>query len=392
VTSPPPGCEAGPAADPPLVFLIAGEPSGDVLGARLMAALRRRSGGRIAFSGVGGAAMAAEGLRPLFPMDELSLMGFVEVLPHLAKLVRRLGQTVAAIRQTRPAAVVTIDAPAFCLRVAAHLRGSGIPVVHYVAPSVWAWRPGRARRIARVVDHLLALLPFEPPFFTVHGLACTYVGHPVLETSISSTPSRPAGAGRQPVLCLLPGSRRAEVRLLLPIFREALTLLRRHHPTLAVVMPTVAPVAGLVRDAVAGWAGEVTVVEGAAARQAAFAAADVALAASGTVILELVAAGVPLVACYRGRWLSVAIVRRLIRVRYITLVNLLVDRTVVPELIQENCTPALLAGALCELLDDPAAAERQRAGFAEALAMLAVEGRPSDRAAAVVLEVIGGRG
>jgi lipid-A-disaccharide synthase len=384
------GMPAGTTAAP-LVFLIAGEPSGDVLGARLMVALRQRTAGNIAFAGIGGPAMTAEGLRSLFPMDELSLLGIVEVLPHLVGLAGRLRQTVAAIRTMRPQAVVTIDAPTFCLKVASRLYGGGIPVIHYVAPSVWAWRPGRARRLAHRVDHLLALLPFEPPYFTVHGLACSYVGHPVLESPPPAAPHRQRVTGRAPVLCLLPGSRRSEIRRLLPIFRDTLSLLRPSYPGLETVLPTVAPVAELVREAVATWPHPPAVVEGEAARIAAFATADLALCASGTVTLEAAVAGLPLVACYRIQPLSAAIVRRLLRVRYVTLVNLLAGRAVVPELIQENCTPPKLATSLRQLLDDPAAAERQRAGFAEALARLAVEGRPSDRAAGVVLDAIAAR-
>jgi len=381
------GPPAGSTARP-LVFLIAGEPSGDVLGARLMAALKHQTAGDVGFAGIGGPAMTAEGLQSLFPMDELSLIGIVEVLPHLMGLARRLRQTVAAIRAMRPQAVVTIDAPGFCLRVAARLRGGGIPVIHYVAPSVWAWRPGRARRLAHRVDHLLALLPFEPPYFTVHDLACSYVGHPVLEARPPAAPHRPRIAGRPPVLCLLPGSRRHEIRRLLPIFRETVSLLRPIYPGLETILPTVEPVADLVREAVAAWPHPPAVVRGEAARNAAFAAADLALCASGTVTLEAAVAGLPLVACYRIQPLSAAIVRRLIRVRYVTLINLLVDRAVVPELIQEDCTPEHLATALRQLLDDPAAAARQRAGFVEALAMLAVEGKPSDRAARIVLDAI----
>ena len=382
---------AGSTTAAPLVFLIAGEPSGDVLGARLMAALRQQTAGGIAFAGIGGPAMTAEGLQSLFPMDELSLIGIVEVLPHLVGLARRLSQTVAAIRRMRPRAVVTIDAPGFCLRVASRLRGGGIPVIHYVAPSVWAWRPGWARRLAHRIDHLLALLPFEPPYFTIHGLACSYVGHPALESPPPAAPHRPRIAGRPPVLCLLPGSRRHEIRRLLPIFRETLSRLRPRYPGLETVLPTVEPVADLVRDAVAAWPHPPAIVEGEAARQAAFATSDLALCASGTVTLEAAVAGLPLVACYRIQPLSAAIVRRLIRVRYVTLVNLLVDRAVVPELIQENCTPPRLATALRQLLDDPAAAQRQRTGFVEALATLAVEGRPSDRAAGIVLDAIASR-
>jgi lipid-A-disaccharide synthase len=377
----------------PRIVLIAGEPSGDVLGARLMAALRRATGGEVVLEGIGGEQMAAAGLASRFPMDALSHMGMVELLPHLPGLLRRLRETTDWLRQAPPDLLITIDAPGFCLRLARRLRGSGIPVLHYVAPTVWAWKPGRAARIAELCDHLLALLPFEPPYFTRHGLACTYVGHPALET-MAGTPdgagfrSRhgiPAGA---PLLCLLPGSRAGELKRLLPPFTEAVRHIGQRHPDLRVVLPTVAPVAELVRAQVAGLGLPGTVIADPAAKRDAFAASDAALAASGTVAVELAVVGTPAVIAYRANPISAAIARRLIKVKYASLVNLLIDRAATPELLQENCRPELMAEALDRLLGDPQARAAQRAGYAEALARLAVEERPSDRAAAVALRMI----
>lgn len=380
------------APDGPLLFLIAGEPSGDLLGARLMAALKRRTGGRVRFAGIGGDLMAAEGLRSLFPMAELALMGIVEVLPHLPRLLRRIGETVAAIRRMRPDAVLTIDAPAFNFRVAARLRGSGIPVAHYVAPSVWAWRPGRARKVARFLDHMLALLPFEPPHFEAHGLACTYVGHPILET-LDGDADGAAFRRRHgvppdgPLLCVLPGSRHGEVSRLLPAFGETLGRLAHRLPELRAVVPTVPAVADRVQAAAAKWPLPAVVITDRDEKPDAFAAADAALAASGTVVLELAAAGVPTVAAYRANAVTAALLRRMLTVRYVTLVNLVLDRPVVPEFLQERCRAEILTPAVEHLLVSPPAREAQRQGFREALDKLAVPERPSERAADVVLEL-----
>lgn len=368
------------------IFLVAGEASGDALAGPLMAALRRQLGPNLRFAGIGGERMAEQGLGSLFPMAELSLMGLVEVLPHLPRLWRRLRQAEAAIRSQRPHVVVTVDAPGFNFRLAARLAGSGIPIVHYVAPTVWAWRPGRAQRIAPLFRHLLAVLPFEPPWFERWGLATTYVGHPVLETVAGVVPARPPAGG--PLVCLLPGSRRGEIRRLLPIFAAALAILRQRHPGLSAVLPTVPAVAEEVREAVGAWPVPPEVILGRQQGLAAMAGADVALAASGTVTLELALLGTPLVAAYRANALTVAVVRWLLRVPYVTLVNLVLDRPVVPELLQERCRPELLAAALDRLLSDPAAAAEQRAAFAELARRLVVEVPPSERAAAVVADIV----
>lgn len=377
----------------PLVFLIAGEPSGDVIGGRLMAALKRTTQGRVRFAGIGGERMMAEGLDPLFPLDELALFGLAELLPRLPTLLRRLRQTTEAVREGRPDVVVTIDVPDFCLRVAKRLKGSGIPIVHYVAPTVWAWRPGRARKMAGLVDHLLALLPFEPPYFHREGLDCTFVGHPIVEGGAGSGDGtrfreRHGIAAHLPLLCVLPGSRQSEVGRLLPDFEAMLRLLAPGRPDLRVVVPTVPQVRGRVEAAIRTWPLPAIPLEGDRDKYDAMAASTAAVAASGTVALELALARLPSVIAYRLHPLTVTLYRRLIKVKYVNLVNLMLDRMLVPELLQADCTPPKLAEAVGRLLDDPAARDEQVAGVSEVARWLGAQGtRPSERAASVVLDV-----
>jgi len=388
-----PGPEAGAG---PLVFLIAGEVSGDALGGRLMAALKRRTGGGIRFAGVGGEAMAAEGLQSLFPIDEISLMGAAEIVPHLRRIFRRIDQVAEAVRSLKPAAVVTIDSPAFGLRVARRVRGLGIPLIHYVAPSVWAYRPGRARKIARRVDHLLCLLPFEPPYFDAVGLANTFVGHPSVAEPI------PAGDGQAfrarygipadaPVLCVLPGSRRTETERLLPVFGATVAILAADHPRLRVVVPTVPGVAADVRKAVGGWSVPVTVCEG-TEKWDAFAACDAALAASGTVTLELARLKKPMVVAYRMHPLTSLFIRLKARVKFVSLLNIVLDRAAIPEYLLGACQPERIAPAVARLLDDMQDRAAQVEATQAALKLMGSEGAsPSDRAADVVLRLLRGR-
>jgi lipid-A-disaccharide synthase len=373
------------------LYLIAGEESGDILGARLMAALATRDP-TIRFAGIGGARMQAAGLtRSLFPMRELSLMGLAEVLPSIFRLMRRLDETVADIAAAGPSALVTIDAPGFTLRVAARMHGA-LPVIHYVAPQVWAWRRRRVRQIARSVDRLLCLLPFEPQFFAGAGLDARFVGHPVLESGMNRGDGEKFRAAHgiapdAPIVAVLPGSRRAEVsRLLPPIFE---TLRRIDRPGLRVVVPVVAAVDSHVRSA--PWPIAPVYVQGTEARADALAAATCALCKSGTATLEVALAGCPMLVLYRLNHLTSLIARRIITVRFAGLVNLLADREVSPEFLQEYCNPDLMTPQLARLLDDPAAREAQRAGFREALAKLAAPGgmAPSEAAAEAVLEAIG---
>lgn len=375
------------------VFLVAGEPSGDALGGRLMSALHQALGGSVVFAGVGGDAMAAQGLRSLFPMGELAVMGLLEVLPHARLLLRRIRETAAAADAWRPDIVVTIDSPSFANRFVSRLRLPGVPRVHYVAPSVWAWRPGRVHKFKRNFDHLLALLPFEPPYFEAVGLPCHFVGHPVLEYGADKGDGpgfrrRHGIAEGRPVIAVMPGSRRGEVSRLAVPFGETLERLAVQWPDLVAVVATVGTVADLVKTSVARWPVPTIVVSGTADKYDAMAASDIGLAASGTVALELTLAGVPCAIAYRVSPITAAIVRRLARVKYANLVNILLDRPVVPELLQERCTPSLMAATLADLMGE--AGGRQLEAAQPALEALGQGGpAPSARAAARLLDILG---
>ncbi len=354
----------------PRLFLLAGEPSGDRLGAALIAGLRELAPG-VEVAGVGGPAMEGQGLRPLFPMSELSVMGIAEVLPRYPSLRRRLKEAAAAVIEMAPDALITIDSPDFSLRLAALARRANpdLRTIHYVAPSVWAWRPGRAAKMARSIDHVLALLPFEPPYMEAAGMTCEFVGHPVVAEP-QATPAEAAafrasqGMGETvPLILALPGSRGSEVSRLAPVFGAALREVVARHPDARVVVPAVAHLAERVRALVADWPGEPTVIDarqdGGEAKRAAFAASDVALAASGTVSLELAAAGVPMVIGYDMSRLSWWIMRRAALIDTVTLVNLVSDTRVVPEFLGPACRPPALAEALVRLIEDPEARARQ---------------------------------
>jgi lipid-A-disaccharide synthase len=377
---------------PARIFLVAGEPSGDRLGAYLMAALRRRLG-EAAFSGIGGEHMGAEGLRSLFPMHELTLMGFAEVLPQLPRLLRRLRQTAAAIRSDRPDLVVTIDCPGFNGRLLDRLRGSGIATAHYGAPAVWAWRPGRLRDWIGRVDRLLAILPFEPPIFMAAGIDCRYVGHPVLERPTAATDGsdfrkRFGIEDKHPLVALLPGSRRSELRHHLPVLQETAERLQQREPQAGFLLPTLPGLMTELRAATSSWPRPPLLLETEPDRYDALAACDLALAASGTVTLELAAAGTPTVLIYRTGPLNAAILRRLACARFAGLPNLILDRPLVPELLQVGCEPGNLLNQALRLLHDTQARAAQKAGFREVMSRLAIEGRPSDRAAGLLAELL----
>ena len=349
------------------VFLIAGEASGDRLGAALMAGLKSLTD--VTFSGIGGPLMQSEGMSSLFPMDELSVVGIAEILPKYMHLRRRLDQTVAAVLAEQPDVLITIDSPEFSLRVARKVKAaSRIRTVHYVAPSVWAWRPKRAKKLPGVVDQVLALLPFEPPLIEAEGVACDFVGHPVVTEPVASADQvadfkARYGLGTDPVLLVLPGSRGGEVARLGPRFGAALTDICASRPDLRLIVPTTGPRAPQVRDMVADWPGQPIVIApddlSPAAythdKMCAFAAADRALAASGTVSLELAAADTPMLIAYDTSWLSRVIISRMLIVDTLTLVNLVSDTRAVPELLGVDCTPEKIAPAALDLLDDAGA-------------------------------------
>ncbi|MBC8445133.1 MAG: lipid-A-disaccharide synthase, partial [Rhodospirillaceae bacterium] len=359
--------------DTPLVYLIAGESSGDNLGAGLIDDIRALNPDA-RFAGIGGPAMQAKGLNSLFPMSDLSVMGVAEIIPRLGLLLRRIRQTASHVREIHPDVVVTIDSPDFSFRVARRIKGQGIALVHYVAPTVWAWRPKRAAKIARLYDHLLTLFPFEPPYFEREGLASTFVGHPVVHGKIGGGDGGKFRALHTigtdaPVLCMLPGSRRSEISRLLPVFREALDRLRRQIPVLHCVLPTVPHMERDVRHMLEG-INDITIVVDPEQKADAFAASNAALAASGTVALELAMAGVPGVIGYRMNAATAVLARRLIRIPYVSLVNILCDKEVMPERLQERCTPDELYTELLPLLSGDKRRELQLQAFRQVRELL----------------------
>jgi lipid-A-disaccharide synthase len=398
---------SAPIAAPVTVFLVAGEPSGDLLGARLMHGLADALGARVRFAGVGGPAMAGEGLSSLFPIADIAVMGIGPVLRRLPLILRRIRETAAAAVAARPDVLVLIDSPDFCHRVAARVRKArpDQKIVLYVSPTVWAWRPGRARKIARFTDRLLALLPFEPAAHRVLGGPETaYVGHPFVEKLALVRPEgarRLPGAGERPLrLLVLPGSRRSEVTRLMGVFGEVVGRVRAAVGPIEVLVPAVDHVRDEIAARAAEWPVKPTLLSGQAEKFRAFREADAALAASGTVTLELALAGLPFVACYRLDWIGRLVkhfldvpepVRPIVKVRSALLPNLIAGRRIVPEFIDEACTADRIAEALIPLLVDGPARADQLAGFAE-VDRLMREGlaeTPGATATGIVLDLLG---
>lgn len=380
------------------VFVISGEPSGDKLGAALMKGLKAKADEPVEFQGVGGEGMIAEGLHSLFPMSEIAIMGITAILKEYRNLKRRIRQTADAIIAAQPDVLVTIDLPEFCLRVAALVKAeSDIRVVHYVAPTVWAWRPKRAEKMARHVDQVLALFPFEPPYMERAGMRCDFVGHPVVTDLVAAPDDVSAfrsemGYGEHPVVLVLPGSRRSEVSRLAGVFGETLGRIANETPNLKFVLPAAGNVAQLVREAVSDWPVRVDVLDPrdhdpdsfAAKKRAAFAAADVALAASGTVALELAAVQTPMVIAYDMPWLSRQIIGRMLLVDTVNLVSLVSDTREIPEFIGADCRADLIAPAIQSVLANP---DRQIDAMTVTMDRLGQGGlAPGERAALAVLD------
>ena len=383
------------------LYLLAGEPSGDKLGAALMAGLKELAPG-VEFRGVAGPAMQAEGMESLFPMEELSVMGIAEVLPKYLGLRRRLHETAADCLAYGPDALITIDSPDFSLRLARLVKAvSATRTIHYVAPSVWAWRPGRAVKMARHIDHVLALLPFEPPYMEEAGMTCDFVGHPVVAEPMATTPEVHAfrsetGVKDAPMILVLPGSRASEVDRLGGVFGEAVGHVLAEKPEARVVVPAAHPVAAAVQEAVRHWPGETIVIDprddarAEEKKRAAFAAADLALAASGTVSLELAANATPMVIAYDMSWLSWQNMSRMAKIDTVTLVNLIVERNVVPEFLGPACKPSDIAKAMVKLLEDKKARLDQMAAMNSTMVKLGKDGEaPGLRAARSVLGALG---
>jgi lipid-A-disaccharide synthase len=381
---------------PLAVALIAAEESGDALGAALARALTEREGGDLRLSGVGGRAMAAAGISSPFPIDELSIIGVTAIPRRLPMILRRIRETADAVIAAHPDALVIVDSPDFTHRVARRVRrhAPSIPIIDYVSPTVWAWRPWRARTMRRYVDCVLAILPFEPAaHLRLGGPPCVYVGHPLIERLGELRPNADEKQRRRadpPLVLVLPGSRASEIRRLLAIFGAAMGLVAARIGPMDLVLPTTPHLLARVREGVASWPVQPRIVVDPAEKWAQFRQARAALAASGTVTLELALAGIPTVAAYRIpaiEWV-VAQLARLPELFSIILANLVIGQKIVPELLQRDCTPEKLADALTPLIADTPARRRQIEAFAGLDAIMAVgKMAPSSQAAAIVLDL-----
>lgn len=377
------------------IFLIATEESGDRLGASLMKVLRQRLGGAVRFEGVGGQSMAREGLISLFPIERLSIMGLAAVVKQLPMILRLIRQTATAVTEASPDILVIIDSPDFTHRVARRVRARDpfIPIIDYVSPSVWAWRPGRARAMCAYVDHVLALLPFEPEEYRrLRGPPCSYVGHPLTEQIGTLRPNPDENKRREaqpPVLLVLPGSRRSEIRHHMAVFGETLGRLKAEGTPFELILPTMPHLQDVVREAVKNWPVQPRIAIGEQEKRAAFRIAHAALAKSGTVTLELALAGVPMVAAYRAGSAEAWILRRAINVKSVILANLVVGENVVPEFLQQDCAPEKLSQALRGVLTDSPSRRRQIQAFAKIDAVMSGgKQSPSVRAADIVLAML----
>jgi len=377
------------------VFVVAGEHSGDALGGRMMAEINEQTHGNVRYLGVGGDRMSDAGLVSQFALEEVAVMGPMSILPHLPRIVRRVYQTVDAALAADPDVVVIIDSPEFTHPIAKRIRRKrpDIPIVNYVSPSVWAWRPGRAQRMRHYVDHVLALLPFEPgEHQRLSGPPCSYVGHPLIERKawLQSLDAEPLALSlrldrSKPVVVVLPGSRKSEVARFFAIFREAIDLVAHWEQQPTIIIPTVPTARSLIESQLQQWPMKVHLIEGEEDKFRAFKLADAALAASGTVTLELALAGTPAVVGYRVDRLA-AQFKFLLKTPSIVLANLVAGKNIYPELIQERCTPVRLARALAPLLSDSPERRAQKQGLSEIASRMNIPGTtPSRKAAEIIL-------
>jgi len=377
------------------IMLVVGEASGDELGAQLIAAINALGGGHVRITGVGGPAMIAKGMKPIFSIETTAVMGLREVVPRIPAILRRVREASDFALKTRPDAMMIIDSPDFTHLIAKRVkrRAPSIPIVNYAPPQVWASRSYRARKMARYIDAVITFFPFETEFFQRYGIASYVAGYPVIERADlmrggAAFRSAHGISPNAPLIAVLPGSRRNEIRFILPVFREAVELLARDIPDLISVIPTVPHVAHLIRDAAREWPTPVYVVDENAGRYAAFDAANGALAASGTVTSELALARTPMVVGYRLGWLTYALARPFVHVPYIVLANLVLQRQAIPEFVQQDCTPAALARALKPLFQDTAARAQQLSDLEAAVSAFGLGGEaPSIRAARAVLAI-----
>ncbi|KAB7616390.1 lipid-A-disaccharide synthase [Amylibacter sp. SFDW26] len=387
------------------VFIIAGEPSGDKLGGNLMKGLQSLTDGAIEFQGVGGEMMQAAGLQSLFPMSDLSIMGLLEVIPAIPKLKKRIKQTTDAAIMMDADVFITIDSPDFCLRVGKKLRLAkpNQYSIHYVAPSVWAWRPERAAKMAKTVDHVLALLPFEPMYMEHEGMTCDFVGHPAVNeerptkeevkqvlTDLNLSPS-------DDIISILPGSRKSEINRLLPIYKEAIIDILKQHPDVKFILPAARPVLNLIQEQLENTDLPITILDPSEfdpviaeqRKRAVYTASQLAIATSGTIALDLAKQRCPMVIAYRASWMTERAVKRLAQTDRANLINIITDSYVVPELLFNKCTPDAVAKSVLDILNDESTRNAQVAACDHAMKQLG-EGHenPGLRSALSVMNAI----
>ena len=378
------------------IYLIAGEASGDLLGSRLMRALREKTSGNVEFFGVGGDTMEQEGLKSLFDISELSVMGIFEVIPSIPRVLRRLKETVDDICQHRPDVVVTIDSWSFCNRIHKSLRklNLGIKQIHYVAPQVWAWKKYRAKTMYKYIDELLTLLPKEPSYFTSYHLKTVFVGHPVIESNVVHGDSEQFRLAHKipqdkRIITILPGSRHTEVSRLLPVYLEAASQLLQKHQDLFFVLPTVKTVSSRVKEMVKDTKLPLILVETEKERYDAFKASSAAIAASGTVALELAICNIPHIIGYIVSPLTAFLAQKLLKIQFVNLSNILLGREIIPELLQERCKSGNICQYIEHLLNKDELYEKQMKGFQKVREILGCGIQtPSQNAADIVLEMI----
>jgi lipid-A-disaccharide synthase len=349
-----------------LVYIIVGEPSGDILVSRMMQVMQQQHPG-VCFKGIGGETMMALGFKSLFDIADLSVMGFWEVLPKLSLILKRMKQVIADIGQQQPDVIVTVDSWGFVSKILQKLkkRKNAIPILHYVAPQVWAWKRSRAPKVAKLMDRMMTLWPYEPAYFEKYGLRCDFVGHPVLENTnnLKDNPDEFKVQHHIPcqsvIMCILPGSRHSEIKKMIPVFFKVINRLKAHFPDLFLIIPSVAAIAGEVRNAFAGIDIPHCVITGQRERYNAFRASAFALAASGTVTLELTACGTPHVIAYTFNALTNQMIKRMATTKYANLINILAGKPIIPEFVLDNCRDDLIAAKVLELMQNPAEAQAQ---------------------------------
>jgi lipid-A-disaccharide synthase len=375
----------------PHIYLIAGEASGDFLGAQLMKALKKQNP-NMQFSGVGGELMAAEGLYSLFSMNDLSVMGVMEVLPKLKLLLKRIKQTSDNIIKLNPDVVVTIDAPDFCFRVIRRVKKKSLThskFIHYVAPTVWAWRPKRAEKIAKFLDGLICLFDFEPPYFEKEGLSAIAAGHPMMESGLTEAQPLKIGKVGVPKLGVFFGSRQGEIKRLSPVILESLQKIINEKPEIELIIPTLPHLEKQIRDLIQAIKNPVYIYTDNAQKWSVFKACDAAIAVSGTVGLELAACGVPHVIVYKMNGLTFRILKHIVTTRFAHLANIMADREIVPEFIQGDARADDIANEVLLLLEDRATAQDQSKDFEVIRHQIGGQNhKPSDLAAEFVLKQI----